>query len=318
MVISRWIKPDTKLYVRLNDISRSLDWFFEFRPILFFTIWTMMAAGLSAYKGDTIDEFYWSTTVHWPLFWTFLGTTLVASSSALKGEDSGTNKLTLVLLVAGFLIVLSSVAIDAVETVKMSRLFSVGAWVSIFYVSWRLYLKHWKKLKNEKMIMRISLSVLPALSLFMIGWHLGGGKILSGMLASAPYACGFIAVTLLWPISVKAEKLHHRDFMNEITRIVGLGGLLLTVSIFLGYRMGDPVISTASIITIPFFAVALVVTRAEHIIRAFKYPIMILAFFVSVRYPWLCVAMFLNFNVIRLYNYFRHGVISPTLKVSYD
>jgi hypothetical protein len=318
MVISRWIKPDTKLYVRLNDISRSLDWFFEFRPILFFTIWTMMAAGLSAYKGDTIDEFYWSTTVHWPLFWTFLGTTLVASSSALKGEDSGTNKLTLVLLVAGFLIVLSSVAMNAVETGKMSRLFAVGAWVSIFYVSWRLYLKHWKKLKNEKMIMRISLSVLPALSLFMIGWHLGGGKILSGMLASAPYACGFIAVTLLWPISVKAEKLHHRDFMNEITRIVGLGGLLLTVSIFLGYRMGDPVISTASIITIPFFAVALVVSRAEHIIRAFKYPIMILAFFVSVRYPWLCVAMFLNFNVIRLYNYFRHGVIRPTLKVSYD
>ena len=57
MVISRWIKPDTKLYVSLNDISRSLDWVFEFRPILYFTIWTMMAAGLSAFKGDTIDEF---------------------------------------------------------------------------------------------------------------------------------------------------------------------------------------------------------------------------------------------------------------------
>ena len=82
--------------------------------------------------------------------------------------------------------------------------------------------------------------------------------------------------------------------------------------------MGDPVISTAAIITIPFFAVSLVVTRAEHIIRAFRYPIMILAIFVGVRYPWLCLAMFLNYNAIRLYNYFRHRVISPTLKVSYD
>ena len=318
MVISRWIKPDTKLYVSLNDISRSLDWIFEVRPILFFTIWTMMAAGLSAYKGDTIDEFYWTTTVHWPLFWTFFGITLVACSSALIGDDSGTEKLTLILLIAGFMVVLSSVAMEAVEAGKMSRLFAVGAWVSIFYVSWRLYLKHWKKLKNEKMIMSISLSVLPAVSLFMIGWHLGGGKILGGMLASAPYACGFIAVTLLWPLSVQAEKLHHRDFMNGITRIVGLGGILMIISIFLGYRMGDPVISTAAIITIPFFAVALVVTRAEHIIRAFRYPIMILAFFVGVRYPWLCLAMFLNFNAIRLYNYFRHGVIRPTLKVSYD
>ena len=135
MVISRWIKPDTKLYVSLNDISRSLDWVFEFRPILFFTIWTMMAAGLSAFKGDTIDEFYWTTTVHWPWFLTFFGITLIACSSALRGDDSGTEKLTLILLIAGFVIVLSSVAMEAVEAGKMSRIFAVGAWVSIFYVS---------------------------------------------------------------------------------------------------------------------------------------------------------------------------------------
>ena len=318
MVISRWIKPDTKLYVSLNDISRSLDWVFEFRPILFLAIWTMLAAGLSAFKGETIDEFYWTTTVHWPVFWTFFGITLVACSSALKGDDAGTEKLTLILLVAGIVVVLSSVAMEAVESGKMSSLFAVGAWASIFYVSWRLYLKHWKKLKNEKMIMSISLSALPALSLFMMGWHLGGGKILGGILASVPYACGFIAVTLLWPLSVQAEKLHHRDFLNGGTGIICFGVLLMTISIFLGYRMGDPVISTAAIITIPFFGVSLVVTRAEHIIRAFRYPIMILAIFVGVRYPWLCLAVFLNYNAIRLYNYFRHGVISPTLKVSYD
>ena len=318
MVIARCIKTDTKLYQRLNGFFCSLDWIFEVRPVLLLSIWTMMTAGISAYKGTTINEFYWATTFNWSLFFAFLGMTLIACSSALKGNDSETEKFTLILFISGIIVVLSSVAMEAEAEGRISLLFAVGAWTSVFYVSWRAYLKYREKLVDKKLLMNIPFSGVPALSLFMIGWHLADGRLMSGLFASVPYSCGFIAVALLWDLSVKAEELYHRDFMDGVVRPVGIGSVLLVLSTILGYRMGDPVVSTAAIIAVPFFVVALVFPRSEHIIRAFRYPLMILAFFVGIRYPWLLFAMFLNYNVVRWYNYFRHGIIRPTLKVIYD
>ena len=106
--------------------------------------------------------------------------------------------------------------------------------------------------------------------------------------------------------------------MSDLNRIPSISFVLLTISTIIAYFINDPVFSTAGAIIIPFYLVSLIFPRAEHILRSFKYPLFILAIFIGVRLPWLLFALFFNFTLIRLYNYFRFGIIEPTLKVSND
>lgn len=318
MLIGRFIKPGSPLFVKIEERIRSLDRLFSINPVRLFPVWLFMAAGMSAARGVSIEEFYWATDLRWPLILVFLGMTLLACSSSLRGNDSESERPTLILFLTGILLVLPAVIWEALAAQEMTRFFAVGAWLSIFYVCWRSYLFYWPSLADDKLLMSLPLSAVSSLSLFMIGWHSAGGTLLTGLISAAPYVCGFVAIALLWPQIERAEQMYHRDVMTDVNRLFSVSTILLAISIFLGYRLGDPVVSTAAIVTIPFFGVALLFPRAEHVIRAFRYPPLILAVFVGVRYPWLWLALFVLFHGVRWYNYFRHGVVRPTLKVSYD
>ncbi len=318
MLLARWIRTDSSLYGRLSAAASSLDGVFVVKPVLLLVIWTMTTAGLSAFQGASIPEFYWNTTTNWFSIALFTGVSVLAGSAAIQGNGTNSDKTVLVLLLIGLTLALPAVWMVTSIGGDRNRFFFIGGWISLFYVSWRMYLAHKGKLKPEEWTKMIAFSVLPSVSLFMIGWHLGGGGVLSGLRASAPYVCGFVAVTLFAPLSEKAMTMNHRDFMEKTIPMSGISLLLLSIATVLGYFIGDPVVSTAGAIVVPFYAVALLFPRAEHVIRAFRYPLMILAIFVGVRYPWLLFAMFMNFTFVRWYNYFRFGKVTPTLKVVDD
>lgn len=318
MILARWIRTDSQLYNRLNGAASLLDGVFHARPILLLVIWTMTTAGLSAFQGRNIPEFYWSTSINWLFFPLFSGISLLACSAAIKGNNDKSEKAVLMLLLTG--ICLSLPAVWAVTSIlgDRSKFFFVGGWISLFYVSWRIYFSNREKIGLEDWTKTIPFFALPAMSLIMIGWHLGGGEVFSGIRASAPYVFGFVAVALISPLSEKAELVNHRDLMKGTLPLFMISLFLLSLATALGYIMGDPIISTSGAIVVPFYLVALLFPRAEHIIRAFRYPLMILAIFLGVRYPWLLFAMFLNFTFVRWYNYFRFGTVRPTLKVVDD
>ncbi|MBH31624.1 MAG: hypothetical protein CMG71_06505 [Candidatus Marinimicrobia bacterium] len=295
-----------------------LDGLFKVRPVLLLVVWTMTTAGLSAFHGQSTADFYWSTSLSWVSFLLFLGVSLLAGSAAMEGKESNSEKTVLMLLLAGLSLTLPAVWAVASSGGSRGTFFFVGGWISLFYVSWRINLTYSQSLNSEDWIKYIPFSALPALALFMIGWQFAGGDFLSGLRASSPYVCGFVAVALFSSLSEKAETINHRDFLEGKLPICGASFILLFLATVLGYFIGDPVISTAGAIVVPFYVVALFFPRAEHFIRAFRYPLMILAIFIGVRYPWLWFAIFVNFSFIRLYNYFRFGKVSPTLKVVDD
>ncbi len=318
MLLARWIRTDSQLYGKLSAAVSTLDGVFVVKPVLLLVIWTMTTAGLSAFHGATVPEFYWNTTMNWFSIALFSGVSVLAGSAAMVGNETDSDRPVLVLLLIGLTLALPAVWMVTSSGGERSSFFFVGGWISLFYVSWRMYLGHKGKLKPDEWTKLIAVSVLPAVSLFMIGWHLGGGAVLTGLRASTPYVCGFVAVTLFTPLSEKAETVNHRILLEKTLPLSGISLLLLSIATVLGYFIGDPVVSTAGAIVIPFYVVALLFPRAEHIIRAFRYPLMILAIFVGVRYPWLLFAMFLNFTFVRWYNYFRFGKVTPTLKVVDD
>ena len=117
----------------------------------------------------------------------------------------------------------------------------------------------------------------------MAGWSFVSGDILAGIVASFPYLLAFSAVTLLTAIpdlkgDLAAEKITFpAKFGIPVT--IAVGTLLAALSASLGYYLNDPVISTSSIVSVPFFLVALAYLKDHHILRAIRYPIFILAMF---------------------------------------
>jgi len=92
--------------------------------------------------------------------------------------------------------------------------------------------------------------------------------------------------------------------------------LLLIVAIIFGIVFDDPLITTAAIVSLPFFIILLFGKHIRHLERAKFYPIFIFAMFVSSREAWFIIPLFLLFFVLRSYNYLRNQKIYPTFGVS--
>ena len=318
MIITRWIKVDSPLYKKINGLIKSFDKIFLIRPIMFLLIWTFISAGMSAYYGTKISEFYWSINFNLNFFLIFFGITLISASVALVDLKGSFQRIVMILLISGILVLITGLLLESKVSMTKNQIFPVGAWILAFYSTWRGFLKNQKTLLQEKISLRIFFSGFSSLSLFMTGWHIGGGSVFHGLFSSLPYIIVFIAVFLYYPLSIHAEKLHYRDLMTDLSSIPIISFILLIISTVIAYFINDPVLSTAGAIITPFYLVSLIFPRAEHILRSFKYPLFILAIFIGVRLPWLLFALFFNFTLIRLYNYFRFGIIEPTLKVSND
>ena len=318
MIITRWIKVDSPLYKKINGFIKSFDKIFLIRPIMFLLIWTFISAGMSAYYGTKISEFYWSINFNLNFFLIFFAITLISSSATLVDLKGSFQRIVMILLISGILVLITGLLLESKVSMTKNQIFPVGAWILAFYSTWRGFLKNQKTLLQEKISLRIFFSGFSSLSLFMTGWHIGGGSVFHGLFSSLPYIIVFIAVFLYYPLSIHAEKLHYRDLMTDLSSIPIISFILLIISTVIAYFINDPVLSTAGAIITPFYLVSLIFPRAEHILRSFKYPLFILAIFIGVRLPWLLFALFFNFTLIRLYNYFRFGIIEPTLKVSND
>ena len=318
MIIARWIKVDSPLYKKINGLIKSFDKIFLIRPIMFLLIWTFISAGMSAYYGTKISEFYWSINFNLNFFLIFFAITLISSSATLVDLKGSFQRIVMILLISGILVLITGLLLESKVSMTKNQIFPVGAWILAFYSTWRGFLKNQKTLLQEKISLRIFFSGFSSLSLFMTGWHIGGGSVFHGLFSSLPYIIVFIAVFLYYPLSIHAEKLHYRDLMTDLSSIPIISFILLIISTVIAYFINDPVLSTAGAIITPFYLVSLIFPRAEHILRSFKYPLFILAIFIGVRLPWLLFALFFNFTLIRLYNYFRFGIIEPTLKVSND
>ena len=86
---------------------------------------------------------------------------------------------------------------------------------------------------------------------------------------------------------------------------------LATGATVVGYLNRDPVISTAAMLILPFFVVALGYRRASDVTRTIRYAIIITAIFVGARYPAVLLVTTLNFYLCRFYFGRRYGLGYP-------
>ena len=343
MLVTRLINTNSTLYKGISSKVKRLDALFLMRPTLFFPVWIMIMAGVSAAQGVVNPGIYWNTQFNWPMVLIFTGLTLVAGSTFIRNQlmdvdtDSVNKKLFLlekeaitvsvgerlakITFLAGMTFAGAGSFIEFGQSGRPSSLLVI-IWAVMIYQMWGVLYSTKRFNWARTPFLGNLANGLAGLSLFMAGWSFVSGEILHGLLASVPYLLAFASVSLLTAIpdlpgDLSADKTTFpARFGIPVT--IAVGTLLAAASASIGYYLDDPVISTSSIVSVPFFLVALAYLKEHHILRAIRYPIFILAMFLSVRYPWFFLAVLVTFFVARYYYYFRFGIIYPTFQVAHD
>lgn len=160
-----------------------------------------------------------------------------------------------------------------------------------------------------------------------IGYHLAFSYVFFGIgfllfttisiINTILYVIAYLAIYLIH--TIKCDKLERIIIsQNEKNVKTGIAILLLIVAGIIGYTIDDPIISTASIVSLPFLVVLLFGKHVRHLERAKFYPIFIFAMFVVSREAWFLISLLLLFFILRSYNYLRYQRVYPTFGVSDD
>ena len=169
--------------------------------------------------------------------------------------------------------------------------------------------------KNEDISLKTRVyNVFMALVVFQIAFIIFGNySIFNAILYVLPYFAIYLIHT------IKIDK-NHGSISNELNKHVKTltATILVIIAAIIGYIIDDPVLSTASIVTLPFLLVLLFGKHVRHLERAKFYSIFIFAVFVVSREAWYLVSILLLFFVLRSYNYLRYQKVYPTFGVTDD
>jgi hypothetical protein len=116
----------------------------------------------------------------------------------------------------------------------------------------------------------------------------------------------------------------NNSFEKSLSNIYGmrimitLATLMILFNIVIGLYLQEPLITTACVVSIPFFLYALIRKLDKDIKRAVYYPIFIFNFFISTIYPSLFILLIITFYFSKYYNWHRYNIHFPTFIVEND
>ena len=172
-----------------------------------------------------------------------------------------------------------------------------------------------KRLNNNELVTHTLIAVL----FLLIGW-ISSDSSLGGLLQIFPYSLSFLGVLLIYQFVIEFDVTKGEWFNVQWDKKIFFllrSTLLIFISVLLGFYFNDPIISTASMVAIPFPLIALIwPSHVRHLQRARFYPLFIFAMFVCVRAPWFLFPLAGLFYTFRTVNYFRYGIVYPSFGVN--
>jgi 4-hydroxybenzoate polyprenyltransferase len=333
------IKQFLKYHPVHKKIVPNLDIVFLLRPTLFFSVWVMVVMGMYSAQMNLIKYPLWITEFSWRTFFVFLGLTLTSASTFILNQiedlesDKINNKLFLVgeyftpersLSISRFLLVIGILLSVA------SNWFTSLFVISIYLIWGILYNKEPYSWKKKPLLGWIANSVIGVM-LFMIGWYfvmtsqtdvtinLYDLSIFQFML---PYILCFSSVALLTTLPDVKGDIETGDETFPIVYgkmlTVILSFLLISSAFVFSLIYEDPLASTASIVSLPFFLFTAWRSLEKDILRSIRYPIFILNFFALTVYPWLFFPLVITYYLSKYYYWHRFELHYPTFMVDHD
>jgi len=131
------------------------------------------------------------------------------------------------------------------------------------------------------------------------------------------YVLPYFAVYLIHSVKIdNSTNIIPLESNKHIKLLISI--IFLMIAGVLGFIFDEPVIATASLVSLPFLLVLLFGKHVRHLERAKFYPIFIFAMFVTSREAWFLIPLLLLFFLLRSYNYLRYQKVYPTFGVSDD
>ena len=166
--------------------------------------------------------------------------------------------------------------------------------------------------------------VVMTIIMFVIGAMISSSETLNMtiFIGVIPYILSIFGGALIFriPIKLNREKgVWDVEDWNNNKSILIQSFALMVAGMLSGYYLDDPIISTVSMIALPFPLIAyLYPPHIRHIQRARFFPQFILLMFLAVRIPWVLIPIAILFFLLRTYYYFRFGIIYPSFGVDHE
>ena len=299
----------------------------------------MVVVGMYSAQMNLIKYPLWIAEFSWRTFFVFLGLTLTSASTFILNqiEDIDSDKINNKLFLVGeYFTPESSLSISRFLLAIGILLSAVANWftslfvISIYLIWGILYNKEPYSWKKKPLLGWIANSVV-GIMLFMIGWYyvmtsqtdvtinLYDLSIVQFML---PYILCFSSVALLTTLpDVKGDIETGDDTFPIIygkMLTVILSSLLISSAFVFSLIYEDPLASTASIVSLPFFLFTALRSLEKDILRSIRYPIFILNFFALTVYPWLFFPLVITYCLSKYYYWHRFELHYPTFMVDHD
>ena len=178
------------------------------------------------------------------------------------------------------------------------------------------------KLGNDRLTYSdLFINVVIFSIVFLIG-AVNISMVESNFIGFLPYGCVFVSGIVIYEFKISYDKKNDDwiiDSWDNKVSYLALSLILMITSTVFGYKLDDPIISTVSMVSLFFPAVALIwPNHVRHIKRLQFYPLFILAMFTCVRSPWFLIILGMLFFIIRSINYLKYGITYPSFGVAQE
>ncbi|UCH09104.1 MAG: hypothetical protein JSU61_07605 [Fidelibacterota bacterium] len=313
----------------LDKLYPHLDSLFLLRPVLFMPVWTVTVAGLSVGYWLVEPDFFWRVAWSWQVILVIIGVSLITGSAFIRAQlqEGGETEIkghASVIAVAGATPDHARRLMWMYLGVGLALLLP-GGWLTVLmgvalYAIWGiLYGSNpvtWKgKPPVEGMI-----HLLAGAALFYLGLAASGADLAGSLNLAMPYFFGIASVAALIAITPGPRYPDDRPRPGIATTIptIIVSAIMALVATIWGYQNGDPAISTAAVLALPFHAVALYYRREIDIVRTCRYSILLFVIFVGARYPLLYIPVIIDFYLSRYYYRRRFGFVYPTFHLEHE
>ena len=314
------------------------DVIFLLRPTMFFAVWIMVVVGMISVDLNMHASSLWNTEFSWKILFVFFGLSLLISAAFTSNQidEAKNGKSNQELFLIG-----KYVSSEKGESIARTLLISgllitiIANWITsipaiCIYFLWRTEFNHapfeWKHSLGAGWLINSCVGIL----LFTIGWMLGMKNYqhneiipltIDTLFHMLPYLLYFSAVSLLTTLQYRKS-----DDADTSTLPIVYGSfasmliatLMMSIALYLSLKYADPLASTATLVSLPFFIFAAFRRQNKDILRAIRYPIFILNFFSLAYYPWLVVPLFFIYYVSKYYYWHRFNLHYPTFLVDHD
>ena len=318
------------LFHKLFDkLYPHLDTLFLLRPVLLIPVWTITVAGLSVGYWLVEPDFFWRVAWSWKAILVVIGVSLVTGSAFVRAQlqEGGETE------IKGYASVIEIEGVTPEHAQRLAWLFLgtglalllPGGWLTLLmgvalYAIWGLLYGGRPAVWKGKPPVEAMIHLLAGAALFYLGLAASGAALTDSLNLALPYFFGIASVTALIAITPGSRYPEDkpRPGLAVTTPTIIVSAILALVATIWGYQNGDPAISTAEVLALPFHAVSLYYRREIDIVRTYRYSILLFVIFVGARYPLLYIPVIIAFYLSRYYYRRRFGYVYPTFHLEHE